>query len=152
MYQMPSVEVRYYQPFDYRGMKFRDKDEFENITKANPSYFLDLPRLCCGNAFTIFKDGAIIALTGWVPSCMNFAEVWFFASENLEFFFDKDVLRSIKDMMEVAHQQHERLQTTCKEDKRNKRFLEFMGFSIECLMKKYGFDGEDMYLYASIRK
>jgi hypothetical protein len=133
-------------------MNFRDQEEYQNIIKAYPTYFDELLEICRGNAFSIFKDGEIIAIAGWVPTVQNFCQIWFFASQKLDQMFDKYVYNAFKMILNVAQSEWERIETSCKENKRNKRFLEFLGFNQECLMKKYGFNGEDMYLYAWVKE
>ena len=147
---MSNIIVKQYIPLDANLLKFRDQEEYIHILKAYPMYFEELLAICQGNAYSIFKDGEIIAITGWVPSIQNFCQIWFFSSENLDKMFDKYVYNAFKMILNVAKSEWERIETTCKENKRNKRFLEFLGFKQECLMKKYGFNGEDMYLYALI--
>lgn len=143
-----DVQVKYYHPSDYRLMKFNDMDEYKNIVDKIPDYFIVLPQVCEGNVFSIWKGDSIIAITGWLGTLMSHAEMFFFASEELHEQFDKDVLKAFKTVLNSAQSRWKRLQTTCKDIDRNKRFLEFLGFKQECLMKKYGFNEEDMFLYA----
>lgn len=148
---MSDVIVKQFIPQDVRIMKFRDQDEYQCILAAAPYYFENLLEICRGNAFSVFENGEIICITGWAPSIQNFCEIWFFASENLNEKFNKDVYNAFKMILNKAKSEWERIQTTCKENERNKRFLEFLGFRQECFMRKYGFKGEDMYLYAWVR-
>lgn len=145
---MHNVEVKYYHQSDCRLIKFNDKDEYQNIITKVPDYFIILPQACEGNVYSIWKEGKVIAITGWVGTLMSHAEIFFFASEELHEHFDKDVLKAFRTVLNSAKAQWKRLQTTCKDIDVNKRFLEFLGFKQECLMKKYGFNSEDMYLYA----
>jgi hypothetical protein len=149
---MHNVIIKQFIPLDAKIMSFRDREEYQGLTSAYPLYFEELPGMCRGNAFSIFKNGEIICIAGWAPSLMNFCEFFFFASEKLKDNFDKEVYNAFKMILSKAQSQWERIQTTCKEDKRNKRFMEFFGFKQECLMKKYGFGGESMYLYAWVKE
>jgi hypothetical protein len=133
-------------------MKFNDRDEYQCLLAACPYYFDNLLEMCQGNAFSVFKNGELICITGWTQSMQNFSEIWFFASENLHEKFDKEVYQAFKMILGSAQSMWGRIQTTCKEIAKNKRFLEFLGFKQECLMKKYGFHGEDMYLYAWVKE
>ena len=147
-----NVVIKEFAPENVSVMQFNDKDEYENIMKTCPYYFDLLPQMCEGNVFSVYKNNQIIYIFGWIPSFQNFCQITFFASENLHKEFDKNVLTSVKTIFNKIKSSWERIETTCKENKKNKRFLEFFGFKQECLMKKYGFNGEDMYLYAYVRK
>jgi hypothetical protein len=147
-----EVCVKQYVPQNAYVMRFRDKDEYENIMKKCPQYFNILNNICNDNVYSIYKSNQLIAITGWMPSIQNFCEIFFFACEDLDQKFDKSVLSAFKMILNKAKSGFERIQTTCKENSRNKRFLEFLGFKQECLMKKYGFNGEDMYQYALIKE
>jgi hypothetical protein len=149
---MSDVIVKQFIPLDAKIMSFRDQNEYQCILAVCPYYFENLLEMCEGNAFSVFKNGEIICITGWAPPIQNFCEIWFFASENLNEKFNKDVYNAFKMILNKAKSEWERIQTTCKENKRNKRFLEFLGFKQECLMRKYGFKGEDMYLYAWVKE
>lgn len=148
---MHKLYVKSFVPSDALLMNFRDKEEYNELLRVIPNYFTELAEMCQGNAYTIYKDNEIIAITGWVPSIMNFCQIWFFAAEDLQQKFNIEAFRIFNSILEKAKQEWERIETTCKENKRNKRFLEKLGFKQECLMRKYGFFGEDMYLYAIIR-
>ena len=63
------------------------------------------------------------------------------------------VARAIKkDFARVAREHNiERVQTAIRKDfKQGQRFAEWLGLEREGLMKKWGFDGSDQYLYARI--
>jgi hypothetical protein len=131
-------------------MKFRDQEEYKNILETTPEYFIKLYEICPDSSFTVVKDNNIVCLTGFVPSFLSYCDMYFFAAENLEKLFAKDVYMAFKYILNYTKTAFPRIQTTCKENARNKRFLEFLGFQQECLMKKYGFRKEDMYLYSLI--
>lgn len=149
---MRDVIVKNYHPSDCRLMKFNDKDEYQNIIAKVPDYFILLPQACEGNVYSVWNGEKVIAITGWVGTLMSHAEMFFFASEKLHDQFNKDVLKAFRTILNSAKSQWKRLQTTCKDIDKNKRFLEFLGFKEECLMRKYGFNAEDMFLYALVEE
>ena len=57
-----------------------------------------------------------------------------------------------KDFARIAKEHNiERVQTAVRKDfKTGIRFAEWLGFEREGLMKKWGFDGTDQYMYARI--
>lgn len=150
---MPSeVEILSFEPVDAVNFNFRDKNEARNILRINPQYFQLLPTVCDGNVYSINRNGKIIIIIGWTSDAYyGSATMFFFACENLEKEFDGNVLRALRKILNFAKLSHKRVQSTCSENKRNKRFLEFMGFKQECLMKKAGFDCTDLYLYSIVQ-
>jgi hypothetical protein len=42
---------------------------------------------------------------------------------------------------------YKRVECIVAENATNKRFIEFLGFTQECKLKNYNFDGSDIYLY-----
>lgn len=149
---MHNVFVKDFSYLDAYEMRFRDQKEYKELLEAMPNYFEELASMSKERAYTIYKDNEIIAVTGWVPTIMNFCQIWFFAGENLDRKFDKEVYLVFKSILEKAKREWERIETTCIDNKRNKKFLETLGFKQECLMKKYGFHGEDTYLYSIVRE
>lgn len=147
-----EVEILQYQPIDALNINFRDKKEVQQILSVNPLYFQQLSELCLGNVFSIVRDKKILVIMGWTEEMyFKFATMFLFACEDLEKEFDTNVLRAINKIMDFVKLSHERVQATCVENKRNKRFLEFLGFQQECLMRKAGFDNSDLYLYSIIQ-
>lgn len=149
---MGNVHIKTFSPSDTYKMHFRDQKEYKNLIEVMPDYFEKLDIMSQKNAYTIYKDNEIIAITGWVPTIMNFCQIWFFAAENLDEKFNKEVYLVFKLILEKVKQKWERIETTCIENKRNKKFLKKLGFKQECLMKKYGMNGEDMYLYSIVKE
>ncbi|MDR1983136.1 MAG: hypothetical protein LBQ08_05080 [Holosporaceae bacterium] len=149
---MQQVITKQFHPVDAKLMKFRDRKLVNYILARTPYYFENLAEGCEGNFYTVFKNEEICFLAGWTPSLLNYCDIFFFASQNLKKLFDREVYQAMKMILNKCQNEWERAQTWCAQDDINKRFLEFLGFKQECLMQKYGPNGEDAYLYARIRE
>jgi hypothetical protein len=80
------------------------------------------------------------------------AEGWVIASSDM-WKYPLGVAKAIKkDFARVAKEHNiKRVQTAIRKDfAQGKRFAEWLGLENEGLMKKFGFDGSDQYMYARI--
>jgi hypothetical protein len=114
-----------------------------------------------GDAKNLEQDH--LAFTGMVRSKPIFAagmkmvwgrvaEGWVIATEDV-WNYPLSVAKAIrKDFARVAREHNiERVQTAIRKDfVQGQRFAEWLGLEREGLMKKWGFDGSDQYLYARI--
>ncbi len=113
------------------------------------------------NAKSLEQDN--LAFTGMVRSKPIFAagmkiiwgqvaEGWVIATSDM-WNYPLSVAKAIKkDFARVAKEHDiERVQTAIRKDfKEGQRFAEWLGLEKEGLMKKFGFDGTDQYMYARI--
>ncbi len=154
MFKSQTRNFRQYTPSDLLNMDFSDTEEYNNLLSANPKYFSDLFRMSDGEMYTFTEGENVIYIAGFCKSLMNYRDVYLFSSNLMKHRFNLEALKSLKELMAYArvdknrHGLKARLQTGCKNIQKNKRFLEFLGFKQECLMKQYGFNGEDMFLYS----
>ena len=113
------------------------------------------------NAKSLEQDN--LAFTGMVKSKPIFAagmkmvwgrvaEGWVIATSDM-WNHPLSVARAIKkDFARVARQHNiQRVQTAIRKDfKEGQRFAEWLGLEKEGLMRKWGFDGSDQYMYARL--
>ena len=103
-------------------------------------------------AFTGIINNQPIFAAGMKMIWGRVAEGWVIATEEM-WKHPLGVARAIKkDFARVAREHNiERVQTGIRKDfKQGQRFAEWLGLEREGLMKKWGFDGSDQYLYARI--
>jgi hypothetical protein len=141
-----EVAIAHYKPSDAQKMSFRDKRLQQYFLSRNPNYFNNLK-----NAYTLFSKGDYCGIFGVNPMYFPFVETFFFAAEKLDQLFCKDFYRACLLIREDLRRKYDRIQaTTVATNVRDVRFLEKLGFQRECLMKKYGVEGEDHYLYSLV--
>ena len=103
-------------------------------------------------AFTGIVNNKPIFAAGMKMIWGRVAEGWVIATEEM-WKHPLGVARAIKkDFARVAIKHNiERVQTGIRKDfKKGQRFAKWLGLEREGLMKKWGFDGSDQYLYARI--
>ena len=105
-----------------------------------------------GQAFSLLTNGHLIASGGVYPIWSGFGEAWFLSS-GMGAKHKRPVIVQLKKHIDALSKEHEyhRLQATARKDwKVAQRFLEFLGFEREGLMRNYGPDNSDHFLYARI--
>ena len=103
-------------------------------------------------AFTGMVNGKPIFAAGMKMIWGQVAEGWVIASSDM-WKYPLGVAKAIKkDFARVAKEHNiQRVQTGIRKDfKEGIRFAEWLGLEREGLMKNWGFDGSDQYLYARI--
>ena len=105
-----------------------------------------------GLAFTLFLDETPIVSGGIVPMWEGVAEGWVLSSKHI---FDYKIKAAslIKKRMDYLCVNNKiiRLQTAVKEEfLTGVRFAQWLGLEKEGLMRKWGFDGSDQYMYARL--
>lgn len=117
--------------------KFLKRHWIENMKRA-------------GRSFTLIDNGHLIVSGGIFEIWPGHGEAWLIPSDKIEDYKLKMIktLRSYIDKI-TEEDQLVRLQASVREDfPVAHRFIEFMGFKREGLMKNYGPDGANHYLYA----
>ena len=103
-------------------------------------------------AFTGMVNGKPIFSAGMKMIWGQVAEGWVIASSDM-WKYPLGVAKAIKkDFARVAKENNiTRVQTSIRADfKEGLRFAEWLGLEEEGLMKKFGFDGSDQYMYARL--
>jgi len=103
-------------------------------------------------SFTAISNNRPIVSAGMKMVWGKVAEGWVIGTDEM-WKHPISVAKIIKrDFARIAKEQDiERIQTAVRKDfKTGIRFVEWLGFEREGLMKKWGFDGTDQYMYARI--
>ena len=105
-----------------------------------------------GLSFTLLADNTPILSGGIIPLWDGVAEGWVIATNEM-WNHPIAISKAIKkDFARVAKEHNiKRVQSGIRKDfKEGIRFAEWLGLEREGLMKNWGFDGSDQYLYARI--
>ena len=103
-------------------------------------------------SFTAISNNKPIVSAGMKKVWGKVAEGWVIGTDEM-WKHPISIAKIIKrDFARIAKEQDiERIQTAVRKDfKTGIRFVEWLGFEREGLMKKWGFDGTDQYMYARI--
>lgn len=103
-------------------------------------------------AFTLMDNGHLVVSGGIYPIWDGMAEAWLIPSDEMPRYKLKmiKILREHIDLI-TAEDGLRRLQATVRADYPVAlRFIEFMGFKKEGLMKNFGPDGTDHFMYARV--
>lgn len=112
----------------------------------------DCPQTVMNTAFTFTRDGHILAIIGGFPFVPGVIHFWAFLSKHIRKYpldFQKEVLKML-DWYET-NEKPRRIQFEVRADyDMGCRWAESLGMQREGLMRKWGPDGSDHYLYARI--
>jgi hypothetical protein len=105
-----------------------------------------------GPAWTIFKDGRFISAGGVIPLCCHVGEAWQFPSKEL----GKHKIgygRIYRERVEaiLAAGRFKRIQTSCLNDELHNRWMQFLKFEKEGVLRGFGNGGEDFVMYARLQ-
>lgn len=105
-----------------------------------------------GHSFSLLTNGHLVASGGVYPIWEGMGEAWFIGSELVKPHRRRVVMQLREHIDELTtDNNYKRVQATARTDfKVAQRFLEFLGFEREGLMRRYGPDGADHYLYARL--
>lgn len=95
------------------------------------------------------EDGTVLAIIGAVPLIPGVCEVFVIASQEQEKYqiaFVKAVKKSLFPLLE----KYRRIQSVSKNDAFHLRWLTWLGFRAEGVMRKYGLNGEDMVMWGMV--
>lgn len=105
-----------------------------------------------GPAWTMEKDGRVIAVMGITAVSGGIGLVWSFISDEARG-HGKMMVKFAREKMKFAltEMRFHRLQAVVREDRPEyQRFAELMGFQKEGLMRKACANGDDLWLYSRI--
>lgn len=127
------------------------------MTHAEKTYLLEthIHNLTRENhAVSVVNNGHLLGSGGVYPVWPNLGEAWVIPSNLIhqhKRIFIQIVRKHLEDMTDKFA--FTRVQATAKADfPKAQRFLEFLGFEREGLLRKYGVDGSDHILYAKIKE
>jgi len=142
------LEIRKFRVEDYFEIERRKFDMLTFLNFPNPKAIAT--NLARGKAFTMVNSENIIASGGILPLWKGVGEAWIVSSDLVKHHwlsFARAVLLNLKKM----EPEFERVQTTVDaEHEVSMKWVEWMGFRKEGLMKKF-IGGRDYWRYARIR-
>lgn len=103
-----------------------------------------------GESWSLFKNGEFIAAGGVIPSHLGYGELWQVPSSQVGN-YQLPYCKALKHYVERFVHQYSRLQTTCIHDDLHNRWMRFLGFEKEGVLKRYGLDGQDYAIHARLR-
>lgn len=101
-------------------------------------------------AFTLIDNGHLVVSGGIFPVWDGLGEAWLIPSDQVANYKIK-MIRTLRQHIDLITEEDglRRLQATVRDDfDIAKKFIEFLGFKREGLMKNYGPDGTDHIMYA----
>ena len=106
-----------------------------------------------GHSHTVMQDGEIVNVTGCIIAWKGVADVYLIGSDKIEehkIFVARSVMTALY-MVEQAFKLH-RVQATVKEDYTSARkWMEWMGFKNEGILKNFSPERENYVMYARTR-
>lgn len=105
-----------------------------------------------GHAFSLLTNGHLVFSAGIFPIWDGMGEAWVVPSDLIRQ-YKREFVRYVRGYMDqlAKENSYHRIQATARSDfPQGQRFLEFLGFTREGLMHRYGPDGSDHYLYARL--
>jgi len=100
-------------------------------------------------ALTICYDGRILGCMGFLEMWPGVCEVWVIPSKHIEHYgliFARAVKKNLERLIET-HRLH-RVQVTAVDDAKHKRWLEWLGFTCEGVMKNYSYQKQDFKMWS----
>ena len=142
--------IRPYEEGDIDKIIPRDMD----LRLAGPDYKEKIRKnVEKGETITAQKDGEILAITGLVMICPGMAEIWSFTGKAIDrykiLFAQASIL--VVDFWIRKYKLHRLQANTHIEHVTSIKWLEWLGFEREELMRNFGVSAEDFYLYARIQ-
>ena len=148
------IEIKIFKPEHAFDILDRNVDE-ENVWLSRFGDFEDFIKIWekGGPSYTLFIDNQIVFCGGVVDMRWNRGEAWTLLS-SLFYKYPKACVKTIKNELGriIREFSFERVQAIVEpEDNRAIRFIEYLGFEREGLLRKYLPDGKDMLMYARIQ-
>ena len=145
-----AVEFIPYKPWHAIQMDWIDKDEFEGCLRRSPQYF---QLLMMDEPWTMVRGDEILAIVLTKEMMAHHLYVNLFMGKAIQKNFDKEIYKTMKDFIARVTATYDRVSGEAKasNEKLNK-MMTWLGFEKEGLMRKYGDNKEDYYMYAIIRE
>lgn len=104
-----------------------------------------------GPGWSVLHNGIHIASGGALPISPGVGEVWQFPTIHVPkhmVSYSKVFRHYLREILEKGN--FRRLQTSCPVDDLHDRWMRFLGFECEGVMRRYGFDGTDRAIWARL--
>jgi RimJ/RimL family protein N-acetyltransferase len=144
MTKLKSLQRYEFVDSDFERLKLRPEDKdrgFESIRELTGH----------GVAFSYFDGSKIVGCTGVVRINDNTCEVWIILDHCAKQYI-REIYRHAFAFLDRTQQFFVRIQAIVRTDwPTAHRFIERLGFQKEGMMRKFGPDGSDYYLYARVK-
>lgn len=132
-------------------MNRNDEEEFLYLMTEYPLFFHQLAERKEG--VTILKDTVPIAILSYCYNPNGSIKFFAFASTEFKEKYATKTIRFIKQYSDWLKTQTFRVEVDCVDNETNKRFIEFLGYSLEGVQRRGWIDGiRDRYMYAWTKK
>jgi hypothetical protein len=134
----------------------RGRKDFGVLADADVSMrpYFDVVAAQDGNAYSIIKDGHLVLSAGVWELWSGVGEAWLLPSAQL-LARPRGPVRIVRQYLDdiALKEGFERVQATTHADfKRGHRWLTWLGFELEGVLRKFGPDGSDHNIYSRIKK
>ena len=145
-----KVRIIDFHPEHVKVMDIRDQ-ELKGIFAFNKAWegLLRLNKLA--TALTICYDGKILGAMGFLEMWPGVCEVWVIPSKYIEQYgvvFARVIKKNLNNLIEV-HNLH-RIQVTAIDDPRHNRWLEWLGFTCEGVMRNYSYQKQNLKMWSRV--
>jgi len=146
MQTLDRPEIKKFKAEHIGLMNIKDKDKL--IFKI-PTLLEAYEKL--GTSYTFVSDGKYLCTSGIIKYWEGVGEAWLVLSDDMDT-SKKSICSIVKKYLdEMLSTEYKRIQATVKaDDDVHMRFIEWCGFRAETILKKYGLEGADYYLYARV--
>lgn len=140
-------------PFKLDHLECMELREYERLQlEFDPSAASKMAALATyGLGGTIIWDGRILGVIGYLEMWPGVYEVWAFPSVWVERYATV-YLRTVKQYIKVIEAEHpiHRLQSAAISDELHDKWMSFLGFTEEGVLRQYGYDKKDFKQWARI--
>ena len=150
--ELPKVPGITYMPFHPAHLEMIDPAEFGRVSAAQLRELKELmiAQAQNGTAITAYLHGKPMACFGFLPIWTGVAEMWLLIEERGRK-YGKSLTRAalvVRDYAVLSNNLH-RLQITVRcSDIRAVRWAQAIGFEQEAVLRRYGPDQSDFYIFA----
>jgi RimJ/RimL family protein N-acetyltransferase len=150
--ELPVVPGIYYAPFHPAHLEMFEPNDFNNQTPAQMEEWKSLIRsqAAAGTAITAYLHGRPVACFGFLMFWTGVAEMWLLIEERGRK-YGKSLTRAaltVRDFAVLSNNLH-RLQITVRcGDIRAVKWAQAIGFDQEAVLRRYGPDQSDFYIFA----
>lgn len=150
--ELPKVPGITYMPFHPAHLEMIDPAEFGRMSAAQLREWKELiiAQAQNGTAITAYLHGKPMACFGFLPMWTGVAEMWLLIEERGRK-YGKSLTRAalvVRDYAVLSNNLH-RLQITVRSaDIRAMRWAQAIGFEQEAVLRRYGPDQSDFYIFA----
>lgn len=131
------------------SMDWKDKDEFAGLVDGSPQYFHTLE--ANNGALSVVKGDLVLGILVITPYNPRHCAVSIYMAIGYVTEFDKSLLRVTQRVIDDLSKAYVRVSAEIKNDNEKlEKYMKYLGFGKEGVMRRYGYKGEDYAVYAII--